>query len=65
MKNTIDNRNEIRIEIPAGCFEGNCSSCQYANYHDKDSQGRVWCDSFNRYNFSSDRNGCFRYVRED
>ena len=53
--------NEIKNEPP----EIDCSSCQYANYHDKDSQGRVWCDSFNRYNFSSDRNGCFRYVRED
>lgn len=33
------------IEIPEGCFEGNCSDCVYANYRDKDSYGRVYCEA--------------------
>ncbi len=38
------------IEIPEGCFEGNCSDCVHANYRDKDSYGRVYCEAGYGYN---------------
>lgn len=31
------------IKLPEGCFHGNCSDCVYANWHDKDQYGRVYC----------------------
>lgn len=53
-----------KIIIPEGCFEGNCSDCIYANYYQKDNQGRVKCDGpYGGYNYPSDRNGCFHYKR--
>lgn len=52
------------IVIPEGIFEGNCSDCRYANWYDKDSNGRVRCDGpYGGYNRPSDRNGCFYYKR--
>ena len=63
MKN--NNRNKIKIELPAGNFSGNCGDCVYANFKDKDRWGRVWCDRRREYNFSEDRNGCFQYKRDN
>lgn len=55
---------ETKIIIPEGCFEGNCSDCLYANFHDTDSQGRVKCNGgYGGYNDPSNRNGCFHYER--
>ncbi len=54
-----------KIILPKGCFEGNCSDCLYANWHDKDSYGRVHCDGpYGGYNRPSDRNGCFYYKKD-
>lgn len=54
--------NSKKIELPLGCFEGNCSDCVYANWYDKDSYGRVHCDGpYGGYNKPGDRNGCFYY----
>lgn len=57
-------QNKNKIEIPKGWFDGNCSDCRYANWQDKDSYGRVYCDGpYGGYNRPSDRNGCFHYVK--
>ncbi len=57
-------RDKEKIIIPKGCFKGNCSDCLYANFYDKDGQGRVKCDgNYGGYNHPEDRNGCFHYVR--
>ncbi|MBQ8540090.1 MAG: hypothetical protein IJ435_01315 [Clostridia bacterium] len=54
-----------RIELPMGHFEGNCSDCIYANYRDRDKDGRVRCEGdYGGYNKPSDRNGCFYYEKE-
>ena len=51
-----------KVEIPEGCFEGNCSDCRYADWRDRDSYGRVYCQGgYGGYNNPSDRNGCFHY----
>ena len=48
---------ELKIEIPEGCFEGNCYDCRYADWSDKDQYGRVYCrGSYGGYNKPSDRN---------
>lgn len=53
---------ELKIEIPEGCFEGNCYDCRYADWSDKDQYGRVYCrGSYGGYNKPSDRNGCFHF----
>lgn len=58
----MNKRNETKIKIPEGCFEGNCSDCIYANFRDRDSYGRVKCEGgYGGYNHPSDRNGCFHY----
>lgn len=55
-----------RIEIPVGCFEGNCADCIYANFKDKDKFQRVRCEGpYGGYNKPSERNGCIHYKRED
>lgn len=55
---------EIRIVLPEGCFEGNCSDCIYANFRDRDQFGRVKCEGkYGGYNKPEDRNGCFYYER--
>ncbi len=54
----------LKIELPSGCFKGNCSDCVYANFYDKDSHGRVRCNgSYGGYNNPNDRNGCFHYKK--
>ncbi len=54
--------NDEKIILPRGIFLGNCSDCVYANWHDKDDYGRVYCDGgYGGYNRPSDRNGCFYY----
>ena len=50
-----------KIQIPQGCFKGNCADCRYANWSDKDSYGRVYCEKGYGYNKPSDRNGCFQF----
>lgn len=51
-----------KIEIPKGCFSGNCSTCVHANLYDKDSYGRVKCNGpYGGYNEPPKRNGCFYY----
>lgn len=53
-----------RIEIPEGCFGGNCGTCLYADLRDRDDQGRVKCiGEYGGYNRPEDRNGCFHYER--
>lgn len=60
-----DNKEMLIIEIPEGCFEGNCSDCRYADWSDKDSYGRVRCiGNYGGYNKPTDRNGCFHYKPE-
>ena len=52
----------ISIEIPEGCFKGNCYDCRYADWSDKDRYGRVYCrGSYGGYNKPEDRNGCFHF----
>ncbi len=53
----------IKIEIPQGSFRGNCADCRYANWNDKDSYGRVYCEKGFGYNKPSDRNGCFKFEK--
>ncbi len=56
---------QLVIEIPEGCFEGNCCDCRYADWSDKDSYGRVYCQGpYGGYNKPSDRNGCFHYIKD-
>ena len=56
----------VKVVLPEGCFMGNCSSCVYANWHDKDKYGRVYCEGrYGGYNYAHDRNGCFYYESED
>ncbi len=51
-----------QIRIPNGTFEGNCRDCVYANWHDKDSYGRVYCQGgYGGYNDPDKRNGCFHW----
>lgn len=53
-----------RIEIPEGCFEGNCRDCRYANRNDTKPDGRVYCDGpYGGYNYPENRNGCIHYKR--
>ncbi|MDO4324733.1 MAG: hypothetical protein Q4E24_01650 [bacterium] len=54
-----------KIIIPQGVFEGNCSDdCIYANFRDRDNQGRVKCEGgYGGYNHPENRNGCFYYER--
>jgi len=55
----------FKIELPKGCFEGNCVDCVYANWHDKDSYGRVKCQGkYGGYNDPNNRNGCFYYEKK-
>lgn len=51
------------VRLPEGCFcRGNCSDCIYANFHDRDSYGRVKCEGgYGGYNKPEDRNGCFHW----
>ena len=52
------------VKLPIGHFEidKNCYTCVYANWHDKDSYGRVHCDGgYGGYNRPSDKNGCFHW----
>ncbi len=54
----------IKIQLPQGCFEGNCSDCVYANWHDKDSYGRVKCQgAYGGYNDPDKRNGCIHHKK--
>lgn len=58
------NEKKQTIIIPEGSFgiDHNCSTCVYANWHDKDSYGRVHCDGpYGGYNYANDRNGCFHW----
>lgn len=51
-----------KIILPEGCFEGNCVDCVYANWNDKDGYGRVHCDGpYGGYNRPTDRNGCWHW----
>lgn len=53
----------VVIKIPAGCFEGNCSDCRFADWSDV-KDGKPYCvGSYGGYNKPSNRNGCFHYVR--
>ena len=62
----MEEKNIKIIELPEGCFKGNCSDCVYANWNDKDSSGRVYCDGpYGGYNRPGDRNGCFHYKPEN
>ena len=58
-----DTNNQLQVVvIPEGSFEGNCSDCVYADWHDVDQYGRVYCrGSYGGYNRPSDRNGCIHY----
>lgn len=61
-KNYMDMRLKEKVIIPEGAFEGNCRDCVYADWHDTDSYGRVYCrGSYGGYNKPEDRNGCFHY----
>ena len=42
-KNYMDMRLKEKVIIPEGAFEGNCRDCIYADWHDTDSYGRVYC----------------------
>ena len=54
----------IKIELPKGCFEGNCSDCVYANWYDKDNYGQVKCQGpYGGYNNPDKRNGCIHYKK--
>ena len=56
---------KLKIKLPRGTFEGNCSDCLYANYRDTDQYGRVKCNGgYGGYNDPSNRNGCFHYVKK-
>lgn len=57
----MDKKIECPIRIPAGCFEGNCSDCRYANWNDT-KDGKPYCEGgYGGYNRPSDRNGCFHH----
>lgn len=61
----MNKQREVRIAIPQGHFEGNCSDCIYANFRDRDDYGRVKCEGgYGGYNNPDDRNGCFHYERK-
>ena len=49
---------EITIKIPRGCFTGNCADCKFANFNDRNKNGEVWCDHYQRYYEPKKRNGC-------
>ena len=50
------------VKIPNGFFSGNCSDCIYANFRDRDDEGRVKCEGrYGGYNHPEDRNGCFYF----
>ncbi|MBQ8783891.1 MAG: hypothetical protein IJZ57_09015 [Clostridia bacterium] len=55
--------NSRTIKLPEGTFcGGNCSTCIYANFRDRDSYGRVKCEGgYGGYNKPEDRNGCFHW----
>jgi hypothetical protein len=56
-------KQQVQIQIPQGCFYGNCSDCRYADWSDTDSYGRPYCvGSYGGYNKPSDRNGCIHYI---
>lgn len=56
---------KIKITIPQGHFEGNCSDCIYANLRKRDDYGRVKCEGgYGGYNNPDDRNGCFYYEKK-
>ena len=51
-----------KIKLPKGEFKGNCSTCSYAKFRDRDSQGRVRCEGgYGGYNHPENRNGCFHW----
>lgn len=61
MKET-NNPHELIVQIPAGCFEGNCIDCRYADWSDTKPDGSVRCyGSYGGYNKPGNRNGCFHY----
>ncbi len=53
--------------LPCGHFEmtKNCTTCRYANWHDRKDDGRVHCDGdYGGYNYPENRNGCFHWKEE-
>ena len=40
----MESKMECSIRIPAGSFEGNCSDCRYANWHDT-RDGKPYCEA--------------------
>lgn len=59
----MQEKKDVKIMIPQGCFEGNCYSCFLAKVKDKDAEGRVLCKGApGGYNFPDDRNGCKYYL---
>jgi hypothetical protein len=64
MFNNEQGKTEV-VQIPEGKFcGGNCSDCRYYESHNKDSEGRGYCNNFGSHYWPSERNGCFRYERE-
>lgn len=60
----MDKKVTKAVVLPQGCFgiPHNCSTCVYANWRDKDSDGRVHCSGgYGGYNFSENRNGCIHW----
>ena len=54
---TLDNH----VQIPEGCFCGNCADCVYYEHRKQDSNGRGYCNYYGTHYYPSERNGCFNY----
>ena len=35
-------RNEMMVQLPEGCFMGNCVDCRYADWSEE-RDGMIWC----------------------
>lgn len=51
------------VKLPCGAFCGhNCADgCIYWNPHDRDFNGRQWCNWYNTYYYPRERQGCLSY----
>ena len=53
------------IILPRGEFKENCYECIYADFRDKDLQGKVRCVRYEAYIYPDICNKCFEYQESE
>ena len=63
MKETIKKELTCSVKLPEGKFCGhNCADgCIFWNPHDRDSNGRQYCNHYESYYYPKERQGCLSF----